>query len=184
MVGSRRASIVFPGVSIVVLLEAGRVRRLTDAPESGLYASLVLGQTCAIAAGWDQGADDRPRLQGKRGPPIQGSPLLREPDEENSVREEGGRPDPRTQAPAFHRRQAVRWADHRPAVCAEILTKSAGLSSKITFGEGMASMGDICPTAAIPLRRFVLRVGLSVTPRRKREGIADFWTLRPPLSPA
>jgi hypothetical protein len=33
-------------------------------------------------------------------------------------------------------------------------------------------------------RRFVLRVGLSVTPRRKREGIADFWTLRPPLSPA
>jgi hypothetical protein len=37
--------------------------------------------------------------------------------------------------------------DHRPAVWAEILTKYAGLSSKITLGEGMTSMGDIRPTA-------------------------------------
>jgi hypothetical protein len=36
--------------------------------------------------------------------------------------------------------------DHRPAVWAEILTKYAGLSSKITLGEGMTSMGDIRPT--------------------------------------
>jgi hypothetical protein len=36
------------------------------------------------------------------------------------------------------------WAEHhRPAVWAEILTKYAGLSSKITLGEGMTSMGDI-----------------------------------------
>ena len=37
--------------------------------------------------------------------------------------------------------------DHRPAVWAEILTKYAGLSSKITLGEDMTSMGDIRPTA-------------------------------------
>ena len=36
--------------------------------------------------------------------------------------------------------------DHRPAVWAEILTKYAGLSSNITRGEGMRSMGDIRPT--------------------------------------
>jgi hypothetical protein len=46
------------------------------------------------------------------------------------------------------------WAEHhRPAVWAEILTKYAGLSSKITLGEGMTSMGDIRPTHPIDPRR-------------------------------
>jgi hypothetical protein len=106
------------------------------------------------------GADDRPRLPGKRGPPIQGSPLLREPDKDNSVREEGGRPDPRTRTPAFHWPPGCANGRKSPpgGVSSAILTKSAGLSSKFTFGEGMTWMGDICPTVPHARRSSLVHV--------------------------
>jgi hypothetical protein len=50
----------------------------TEAPESGLYGSLVFGQTSAKAAGGFQGRTTHAGREWKRGPPIQGSPLLRE----------------------------------------------------------------------------------------------------------
>jgi hypothetical protein len=84
---------------------------------------------------------------------------------------EAGTDDPRVPASARIRRRTLRsrkggrprskdsvsrlplaarlcqWAeDHLPSGRTEILTKSAGLSSKITLGEGMKPLGDFCLT--------------------------------------
>jgi hypothetical protein len=116
---------------------------------AGVYASLVGCQTCATAAGGFRGGGAPwSRLEaGTADPKVPASARIRH---RGLVRGKAGDPDPRTQSPALHAARLCEWAEDRcPAVCTEILTKYAGLSSKFTFGDGMTSMGDVRQVAAV-----------------------------------
>lgn len=98
---------------------------------AGLYASLVPRECDHSQRPGGSGADDRPRLPGKRGPPIQGSPLLREPGTEDLLSR--GKRETRSKNSVSRLPMPPECASGRRITtwrCAEILTKRVRLSSK------------------------------------------------------